>query len=100
MKKWNRLLARTHALILYISIWIFDFGPVELPGPSRNGPQSDISFYFYLRTLFLLHKTQPKMTENSDCVLIILFFKWKNLKSVSNNRARVKIITHKQLKLT
>ena len=49
--------------------------------------------------LLLLHKTQPKMTENSDCVLIILIFKWKNLKSVSNNRARVKIITHKQLKL-
>ena len=40
------------------------------------------------------------MTENSDCVLIILIFKLKNLKSVSNNRARVKIITHKQLKLT
>ena len=38
--KWSSLLARTRALILYISIWIFDFGPVKLPGPSRNGPQS------------------------------------------------------------
>ena len=38
--KWSSLLARTRALILYISIWIFDFGPVKLPGPSRNGPQA------------------------------------------------------------
>ena len=37
--KRSSLLARTHALILYISIWIFDFGPVKLPGLSRNGPQ-------------------------------------------------------------
>ena len=37
--KWSSLLARTRALILYISIWIFDFGPVKLPELSRNGPQ-------------------------------------------------------------
>ena len=37
--KWSSLLARTRALILYISIWIFDFGPVKLPGLSRNRPQ-------------------------------------------------------------
>ena len=36
--KWSSLLARTCTLILYISIWIFDFGPVKLPGLSRNGP--------------------------------------------------------------
>ena len=36
--KWSSLLARTGALILYISIWIFDFGPVKLPGLSRNWP--------------------------------------------------------------
>ena len=36
--KWSSLLARTRALILYISIWIFDFGPEKLPGLSRNGP--------------------------------------------------------------
>ena len=36
--KWSSLLARTRALILYILIWIFDFGPVKLPGLSRNGP--------------------------------------------------------------
>ena len=36
--KWSSLLARTRALILYISIWKFDFGPEKLPGLSRNGP--------------------------------------------------------------
>ena len=30
--KWSSLLVRTRALILYISIWIFDFGPEKLPG--------------------------------------------------------------------
>ena len=37
--KRSSLLARTCALILYISIWIFDFGPEKLAGLSRNGPQ-------------------------------------------------------------
>ena len=37
--KWSSLLARTRALILYISIWKFDFGPEMLPGLSRNGRQ-------------------------------------------------------------
>ena len=36
--KWSRLLARTRALILYISIWIFVFGPEKLPGLLRNEP--------------------------------------------------------------
>jgi len=27
-------------LVLYISIWIFHFGPEKLPGLSRNGPQA------------------------------------------------------------
>ena len=31
--KWGNLLARTRALILYISILIFDFGTVEKPAP-------------------------------------------------------------------
>ena len=35
--KWSSLLARTRALILFILIWIFDFGPEKLPGLSRNG---------------------------------------------------------------
>ena len=34
----SSLLVRTRALILYISIWKFDFGPETLPGPSRNEP--------------------------------------------------------------
>ena len=40
--KWNSLLARTRSLILYISISIFDFGPVKLPGLSRNGPLAPV----------------------------------------------------------
>ena len=43
--KWSSLLARTRALILYISIWIFDFGPEKLPGLSRNGPQPRWPFW-------------------------------------------------------
>ena len=34
----SSLLVRTRALILYISIWKFDFGPETLPWPSRNEP--------------------------------------------------------------
>ena len=43
--KWSSLLARTRALILYISIWIFDFGPEKLPGLSRNGPLDSLEFW-------------------------------------------------------
>ena len=39
-KKWSSLLARTRALILYISILIFDFGPEKLPRLSRRGPRA------------------------------------------------------------
>ena len=38
--KLSCLLARTRAIILYISISIFDFGPEKLPGILRNGPQN------------------------------------------------------------
>ena len=41
--KWSSLLARTRALILYISIWTFDFRPEKLPELSRNGP---LDLYF------------------------------------------------------
>ena len=41
--KWSVLLARICALILFISIWIFDFGPKKLSGPWRNGPQDSKS---------------------------------------------------------
>ena len=37
--KWISFLARNLALILFISISIFDFGPEKSPGLSRNGPQ-------------------------------------------------------------
>ena len=52
--KWSSSQARTRALIFYILIWIFDFGPEKLPGRSgtfrdvpgrsRNGPQLDLSY--------------------------------------------------------
>ena len=43
--KWSILLARTRALILFISIWIFDFGPEKLrdfreTGHSTWNPES------------------------------------------------------------
>ena len=34
--KWSSLPARTRALILYISILMFDFGPEKLPELSRK----------------------------------------------------------------
>ena len=40
--KWCSLLARTRALIPYISIGIFDCGPEKLPGLSRNRPQAPV----------------------------------------------------------
>ena len=39
-KRCSSLLARTRALILFISVSIFDFGPEKLPGLSRNGSQN------------------------------------------------------------
>ena len=37
------LLARTHDFIIYISIWIFDFGPEKLPVLLRNWPMNMLS---------------------------------------------------------
>ena len=50
--KWSSLLARTRALILYISIWKFDFGPEKLPGLSRNGPQVKFSKFHFSCWIF------------------------------------------------
>ena len=36
--KWTLLEFRTHPTFLEIYIWKSDFGPVKLPGLSRNGP--------------------------------------------------------------
>ena len=41
--KWSSLLASTRALIPYISIWIFDFGPKKLPRLSRTEPNRRIA---------------------------------------------------------
>ena len=54
--KWSSLLAWTGDLILYISIWIFDFGPEKLPGPSRNGPLDRIP----ITTIFSERKPAPR----------------------------------------
>ena len=59
--KWSSLLARTRALILYISIWIFDFGPEKLPGLSRNGPLGDFGVPSFRRhSAEPLHSTSVK----------------------------------------
>ena len=42
--KWSSLLARTRALILYISIWMCVFGPEKLPGLSRKRPLGRIKW--------------------------------------------------------
>ena len=54
--KWSSFLARTRALILYISIWIFDFGPEKLPGLSRNGPQES-----YVSIAWILQDTDSQI---------------------------------------
>ena len=41
--KWSILLARTRALILFTSIWIYDFGPEKLSGLWRNAPGPAVS---------------------------------------------------------
>ena len=48
-KKWSSLLARTHDVILYISIWIFDFGPEKLPVLSKNWPMNMLSRGDYVK---------------------------------------------------
>ena len=44
------LLTRTRALVRYISILIFDFGPEKLPGLSRNGSLVCIEFIWIVST--------------------------------------------------
>ena len=53
--KCSSLLARTRALILFISIGIFDFGPETLTGVSRNGPQALSSLARSFFSLLLSH---------------------------------------------
>ena len=62
--QWSSLLARARALILYISIWIFDFGPVKLPGLSRNGPQGGL-FSQFTQALHSNNQKQIHQTEHS-----------------------------------
>ena len=64
------MLARTRALILCISIWKFDFGPVKLPGLSRKGPLAfslieRFSREFGLDAIILLRRILPKGSKSA-----------------------------------
>ena len=61
--KWSSLLDRTRTLILYISIWIFDFGPEKLPGLSRNWPRPLLHSTFK----FAMKKLIELITFWSEC---------------------------------
>ena len=85
--EWSSLLARTRALILYISIWIFVFGPEKLPGLSRNGPQDRVICFwqgiimhwklntrapndvFLLNTLKSLFRLSRVLLDLNRCIL-------------------------------
>ena len=87
--KWSSLLARTRALILYILIWIFDFGPVKLPGLSRNGPQVWACSLFLKRVETQICRQEykqfdPLLLWSLDCEKSLFFFTF----SESNARAR------------
>ena len=68
--KWSILLARTRALNLFISIWIFDFGPEKLSGLLRNGalnrtvnfriPVQKKNHYIYLYEIIHPRSTRPR----------------------------------------
>ena len=74
--KWSTLLARTCALILYISIWIFDFGHEKLAGLSRNGPLEQASTVYSKASLvfssFHRRRTQQIMASGVVAMNILL----------------------------
>ena len=94
--KWSSLLARASALILYISIWIFDFRPEKLPGLSRNGP---LMFIFFLTPLFIIQLPPPsrsslRKTSSWQCASCFSFALLYQLNKPKNS---VNIITKKCL---
>ena len=76
-EKWSSLLARTRALILYIWIWIFDFGPEKLPGLSRNGPLA-----FRQKFMLSLLRLEPKHKKNSPNPSRIRTFLFRSYSSI------------------
>ena len=58
--KWSILLARTRDLILFISIWIFDFGPEKLSGFRRNGPLTTSCCFIFCAKCSPIHETAKK----------------------------------------
>ena len=94
--KWSSLLARASAVILYISIWIFDFRPEKLPGLSRNGP---LMFIFFLTPLFIIQLPPPsrsslRKTSSWQCASCFSFALLYQLNKPKNS---VNIITKKCL---
>ena len=63
--KWSSLPARTRALILYISIWIFDVGPEKSPWLSRNGPLDRWANVFHE------HKRRPCSNQSNSITVIL-----------------------------
>ena len=108
--KWSSLLARTRALILYISIWKFDFGPETLPGLSRNGPRGFLILFpneanrtgiFYhgmiAYNIHLLVSLSTKVSKTPRLLTITytLYFhsciwinEWMNKNELSNERMK------------
>ena len=70
--KCSCLLARPRALILYFSIWIFDFGPVKLPKLSRNGPL----LYSAIRHFNIDHNARCLLLPASPPPKKIIIIKW------------------------
>ena len=106
--KWSSLLARTRALILYISIWKFDFGPETLPGLSRNGPQGFLilspneanrtQIFYHSMIAYNIHllvslSTKVSKTPRLLTITYTLYFhsciwinEWMNKNELSNER--------------
>ena len=70
--KWSSLLARTRVPILYISVWIFDFGPEKLPGLSRNGPLQARKMLIMISRLCPVRSKSILVILNSDFGQIVL----------------------------
>ena len=66
----SSLLARTRALILYISIWKFDFGPETLPGLSRN---ASLNRWFYTCSLRRNRFFQKKAARETNSFKITTY---------------------------
>ena len=70
--KWTSLEVRTHPTFLESLISKYDFGPVKLPGASRNGPQSTVEaslFVNYLKVNALIARELSGFTCTSSLTM-------------------------------